>query len=122
LSKGYDQAVSGLPIEADLAVLRPRLLPLGAEQQSEAVELLSGLLLAAVRRGGSGSGVPPGGADEGDQSRRCWIEGLWGFNSKLAGNHLLDDYFRAVRGAMLLHPRSALVWLRLVRQPSPRRR
>jgi hypothetical protein len=70
MSKGSDRAGSGLPIEADVAVVRPCLLPLSAEQQAEAVALLSELLLAAARRSANDRNVPTGGA-EGSPSR--WV-------------------------------------------------
>jgi hypothetical protein len=48
--------------EAELALLRPRLLPLSAEQHSEAAELLSELLVMAARW--EPSSVPGDEADE----------------------------------------------------------
>jgi hypothetical protein len=54
MSEGSNRSRGGLRLETDLALLRPRLLPLSAEQEAEAVVLLSGLLLAAARRSANG--------------------------------------------------------------------
>jgi hypothetical protein len=54
--------------EAELALLSPRLLPLSAEQHSEAAELLSELLVMSARW--EPSSVPGDGADERVPSRR----------------------------------------------------
>lgn len=49
----------GLRVEADVTLLRPRLLPLSGEQQAEAVALLSELLLAEAHRSASSRNVSP---------------------------------------------------------------
>jgi hypothetical protein len=52
-----------------MALLRPRLLPLSAEREAEAVVLLSELLLAAARRSASSCSVSTHGA-QGSPLRR----------------------------------------------------
>jgi hypothetical protein len=70
MRKRSRSARSAALAEAELALLRPRLLPLSAEQQSEATELLSELLLTAARRDKEPSMVPRGRADGRAPSRR----------------------------------------------------
>jgi hypothetical protein len=52
VSKRSIRASNRRPGDAGVALLRPRLQPLSAEQRAEAVALLSNLLLAAARRAG----------------------------------------------------------------------
>ncbi len=63
-------ACGAVRADASLALLPPRLLPLSAEQQSEAAELLSELLLTAARRDEQPSSVPGDGSGEREPSRR----------------------------------------------------
>ena len=58
-----------MPVEVDVALLRPRLLPLTAEQEAEAVALLSELLLAEAHRSASSRNVTTH-VVEGSQSGR----------------------------------------------------
>lgn len=61
MSKGSNRSGGGLRVEADVALLRPRLLPLSDEQESEAVVLLSELLLAEAHRSASSRKVSTDG-------------------------------------------------------------
>jgi hypothetical protein len=70
VSKGPSQAGGRLSGEAGVVLLRPRLLPLPAEQQLEAVALLSELLLAAAQRSAEGRDVPADGAEAAPSRRR----------------------------------------------------
>jgi hypothetical protein len=63
--------VSGEP---SVALRRPRWQSMRAEQQAEAVALLSELLLAAARRGADGHNLPTDGA-EGFSRRRALAAG-----------------------------------------------
>jgi hypothetical protein len=60
----------GLPVKVDMVLLRPRLLPLSAEQEAEAVVVvvLSELLLAEAHRSASSRNVSTHGV-EGSPSR-----------------------------------------------------
>jgi hypothetical protein len=69
VKKRSNPARGALLAEVELALRPPRLLPFSAEQHAEAAELLSELLLAAVRRSARGSIVLPGGADDAEPSR-----------------------------------------------------
>jgi hypothetical protein len=69
VKKRSNPARGAVLAEAELALLPPRLLPLSAEQQSEAAELLSQLLLTAARRDEDRSRGPGGGPDGGESSR-----------------------------------------------------
>lgn len=57
VSEGSNRAGGGLPIGVDVALLRPRLLPLSADQEAEALALLSELLLAAAHRSAAGRSI-----------------------------------------------------------------
>jgi hypothetical protein len=74
VSKGSNRAGGGLLVEVDLALLRPRLLPLSAEQEAEAVVLLSELLLAEAHRRASSRNVSTHGV-EGSPLRREFAAG-----------------------------------------------
>jgi hypothetical protein len=63
-SKGSIRAGGGLSGEAEVALLRPRLLPLSTEQRAEAVALFSELFLAVARRSADGRDAPTGGAED----------------------------------------------------------
>jgi hypothetical protein len=63
VSKRSNRASGGLPVEAGVALRRPRLLPLSDEQKAEAVALFSELLLAAARPRAGGRNVPSDGAE-----------------------------------------------------------
>lgn len=62
VSKGSKREGGGLPVEVDVALLRPRLLALSAEQEAEAVALLSELMLAEAHRSASSRNVSTHGA------------------------------------------------------------
>jgi hypothetical protein len=74
MSKGSNRSGGGLRVESDVALLRPRLLPLGAEQQTEAVALLCELLLAAAHRSASSRHVSTHGV-QGSPLRREFAAG-----------------------------------------------
>ncbi|SRR5712691_7422860 len=83
VSKGSNQGASGLPAGVGVALLRPRLLPLSAEQRAEAVALLSELLLAAARESAAGLDAPKNGA-KGPGSRRRFAAGELGRRGRAA--------------------------------------
>jgi hypothetical protein len=68
VSKESKRESGGLPVKVDMVLLRPRLLPLSAEQKAEAVVVLSELLLAEAHRSASSGNVSTHGV-EGSPSR-----------------------------------------------------
>jgi len=73
VSKGSNRS-GGLRVEADVALLRPRLLPLSGEQEAEAVALLCELLLAEAHRSASSRNVSTQGT-QGSPPRREFAAG-----------------------------------------------
>ncbi len=83
VSKGSIQGAGGLASDVGVTLLRPRLLPLSAEQRAEAVALLSELLLAAARESAASPGAPTNGA-KGSPSRRRLAAGELGREGRAA--------------------------------------
>jgi hypothetical protein len=74
VSKESKREGGGLPVKVEVALLRPRLLPLSAEQEAEAVVVLSELLLAEAHRSASSRNVSTHGT-QGSPSRREFAAG-----------------------------------------------
>ena len=74
MSKESNRSGGALPLEAGVALLQPRLLPLSAEQEAEAVAVLSELLLAEAHRSASSRNVSTHGT-QGSPSRREFAAG-----------------------------------------------
>jgi hypothetical protein len=63
MSKESNRSGGALPLEAGVALLQPRLLPLSAEQEAEAVAVLSELPLAEAHRSASSRNVSRHGVE-----------------------------------------------------------